>query len=236
MAAIEDFENHCWKDAVSDADMKLYAHYRRETKVGPDAAFLAIDLYNAVYRGGPHSPYELNETYQNSCGIFAHNAIAPTKKLFAAVRAAGLPVFYCTQDIREHSRPAGAWSTHRKMPRLDEELFGIYHEFAPHPEDVVIRKQRASAFSGTPLLSHLNLLGIKSLIVCGESTSGCVRASVVDAYSAGFHVSLVEECTYDRSALIHKINLFDMGHKYADVMHVEEVLAHLGKLTKRDAA
>jgi len=236
MASIEDFENHCWKDVISQEDMELYAHYRRETRVGPDAAFLAIDLYNAVYRGGPRSPYELRATYPNSCGKFAHAAIEPTKKLFAAVRRAGLPVFYCTQDIRAHSRPPGAWSTHRKMPRNDPEGFGIYPDFAPQPEDVVICKQRASAFSGTPLMSHLNLLGVKSLIVCGESTSGCVRASVVDAYSAGFHVTLVEECTYDRSEMIHKVNLFDLGHKYSDVMHVDEVLAHLARLEKKSAA
>lgn len=236
MASIEDFENHCWKDVISAEDMKLYAHYRRDTHVGPDAAFLAIDLYSAVYRGGPLSPYDLNDKYQNTCGKFAHAAIEPTKKLFAAVRSAGLPIFYCTQDIRPHARPAGTWSTRRKMPNQDDEGFAIYHEFAPQPEDVVIRKQRASVFSGTPLLSHLNVLGIKSLIVCGESTSGCVRSSVVDAYSAGFHVSLVEECTYDRSEMIHKVNMFDMAHKYADVMHVEEVLAHLGKLKQANAA
>ena len=55
--------------------------------------------------------------------------------------------------------------------------------------------------------------------MCGESTSGCVRASVVDAYSNGFHVTIVEECTYDRAELTHKVNLFDLHHKYADVMH-----------------
>ena len=66
----------------------------------------------------------------------------------------------------------------------------------------------------------------QSLIVCGESTSGCVRASVVDAYSSGFHVSIVEECTYDRAELTHKVNLFDLHHKYADVMHLDEVVAH----------
>jgi nicotinamidase-related amidase len=64
-------------------------------------------------------------------------------------------------------------------------------------------------------------------MVCGESTSGCVRASVVDAYSSGLHVSIVEECTYDRAELTHKVNLFDLHHKYADVMHVKEVIAHL---------
>jgi len=86
---------------------------------------------------------------------------------------------------------------------------------------------RASAFYGTPLAAHLTQLGVKSVIVCGESTSGCVRASAVDAYSHGFHVTLVEECCFDRSPISHKVNLFDMHHKYADVLHVDEVVAHL---------
>ena len=72
---------------------------------------------------------------------------------------------------------------------------------------------------------------------CGESTSGCVRASTVDAYSYGFHNVLVEECAYDRSMLSHKVNLFDLHHKYADVMHVGEVIAHLdGMATGAKAA
>jgi nicotinamidase-related amidase len=115
------------------------------------------------------------------------------------------------------------------MPR-DNDDYEIYREFAPQPRDVVIRKQRASVFQGTPLASHLTLLGVSSLIVCGESTSGCVRASCVDAYSGGFHVSLVEECTFDRAELTHKVNLFDLHHKYVDVMHVDEVVGHLDRL------
>jgi nicotinamidase-related amidase len=86
------------------------------------------------------------------------------------------------------------------------------------------------------LFSHLSILGIQSLIVCGESTSGCVRASVVDAYSSGFHVSVVEECTFDRAELTHKVNLFDLHHKYADVMHLDEVIAHLDGLRLAQAA
>ena len=88
---------------------------------------------------------------------------------------------------------------------------------------MVIFKERASGFFGTPLVAHLTQLGCDSLIVCGESTSGCVRASCVDGYSLGYHVSIVEECVFDRSTLSHKVNLFDMHHKYTDVMKLEEV-------------
>jgi hypothetical protein len=63
-----------------------------------------------------------------------------------------------------------------------------------------------------------------------------VRASVVDGHSSGYHVSVVEECTYDRAELTHKVNLFDMHHKYADVMHIDEVVSHLENTTMSRAA
>jgi maleamate amidohydrolase len=171
----------------------------------------------------------------NTCGIFAHRAIAPTKKLIAAARRAGIPIFFCTQETRPNNRPRCAVST-RRVIDVPVDGYVIYREFTVEPQDVLITKQRASIFQGTPLFSHLSLLGIQSLIVCGESTSGCVRASVVDGYSSGFHVSVVEECTYDRAELTHKINLFDMHHKYADVMHVDEVLGHLDAMGLERAA
>ena len=232
MATIDRFEDHCWKDLIPPQDIELYAPYARETFVGPRAALLVIDLYDLAYRGGAGSPYELDKTYPNSCGIFAHRAIEPTRRLIAAARTANLPIFYCTQDVRPNNRPVGANSTRRALPQPTPKDYEIYSAFAPAPQDVVIRKQRASAFQGTPLMSHLTLLGVRSLIVCGESTSGCVRASSVDAYSFGFHVSLIEECTYDRSEFIHKVNLFDLHHKYVDVMHLDEVEASLLALSK----
>ena len=61
----------------------------------------------------------------------------------------------------------------------------------------------------------------------GESTSGCVRASTVDGYSAGYHMTMVEECCYDRSEISHKVNLFDLHHKYADVMKADDVIKAL---------
>jgi maleamate amidohydrolase len=235
MAAVELFNDHCWKDVVPESDLKLYAGWRRETFVGPRPALLAIDLYDLVYRGGPLPPPEINDAYPNTCGLFAHRAIAPTKKLLAAARRARVPIFFCTQETRPNNRPPGAVSTRRKR-EVPCDGYAIYHEFKVEPGDIVICKQRASIFAGTPLSSHLALLGVQSLIVCGESTSGCVRASVVDGYSSGYHVSVVEECTYDRAELTHKVNLFDMHHKYADVMHVDEVLAHLDTMSVARAA
>ncbi len=227
MASIDRFNDHCWKDVVPESDLALYSRWRRQTFVGPRPALLAIDLYDLVYRGGPLPPAEINERYPNSCGVFAHRAIAPTKKLIAAARSTGVPIFFCTQETRPNNRPPGAHSTRRSGEAFAADAYAIYREFTVEPRDIVICKQRASIFAGTPLHSHLSLMGVQSLMVCGESTSGCVRASVVDGYSSGFHVCVVEECTYDRAELTHKVNLFDMHHKYADVMHLDEVVAHL---------
>ena len=110
---------------------------------------------------------------------------------------------------------------------------GEWHpDFAPQPGDTIVHKERASAFYGTPMIAKLNHLGVRSLIMCGESTSGCVRNSVQDAYMNGYHVALVEECCFDRNMMAHKTNLFDMHHKYADVMHVDEVVDHLYGMRK----
>ena len=226
----ERFEDHVWKDVVTEDLLKIYAPYKRETFVGPSPALLLIDLYNLAYQGGPVQPLDLQDNYPSSCGIYAHQAIAPTCRLIAAARAAAIPVIYCTSDTAPMAAPKDVSATRRKISPRRSEDFEIWPDFAPQEGDVIIRKQRASIFAGTPLVSHLNRLGVQSVIVCGESTSGCVRASCVDGYSNGFKVSLVEECTYDRHELIHKINLFDLHHKYADVMAVDEVIDHLGGL------
>lgn len=225
----ERFEDHCWRDVVPEDILTLYSHYARDVFVGPRPALLAIDLYELAYQGGPHPVSEVSKTYPSSCGENAWNAIAPTQRLFGAARAAGIPVFYSTSDTRPESSPASVVATKRRGIPVDPAVYAIRPEFAPQPGDVVITKMRASAFFGTSLTAHLTQLGIQSLIVFGESTSGCVRASVVEGYSHGYHVTVVEECCFDRSPLSHKVNLFDMHHKYADVMGIDEVEAHLAK-------
>ena len=133
------------------------------------------------------------------------------------------PGFLHHHETRVEAKPELINATNRQRAKIDPEAFEIKEEFKPQPGDVVIFKERASGFFGTPLVAHLTQLGCDSLIVCGESTSGCVRASCVDGYSLGYHVSIVEECVFDRSQLSHKVNLFDMHHKYTDVMKLDEV-------------
>lgn len=230
---MRDFEDHCWKDIVDQEIIELYEPYRREVRVGRRPAVLAIDLYNKVYQGGNRPVRDVNRHYSGSCGEHAWRALEPSRLLFAAARAAGAPVIYTTR----HADTGDVQSTHRRKQREADELYGIKEELAPMPGDLVIYKERASAFFGTPLIAHLRQLGVESLVICGESTSGCVRASTVDAYSYAFHCVLVEECTFDRSPLSHKVNLFDLHHKYADVMHVEEVIEHFESLSRaRNAA
>ena len=214
--------DHCWDDAIDAATRTVYAGYARERRIGDRPALLVVDLYNLVFEGGARPPEELVARYPNACGSYAHAAIAPTQRLLRAARAAKLPVVYSTSETREDAAAMGT-ATRRGGKRAAPSAFAIHEAFAPAPDDVVVRKQRASAFFGTPLAAYLVQRGVDSLIVCGESTSGCVRASVVDAYSHGFHVTVVEECVFDRSLITHKVNLFDMHQKYADVMHLEEV-------------
>ena len=227
MAKASEFENHCWKDVFSDKLLRQSAGCRRETYVGEKPALLLIDLYKFVYDGGNRPVHEIEEEFSLTCGEYAWNAIEPTKRLIAAARGAGIPLIYSTR----HVDTGAIFSTKSVIRRRRApDAYDIWPDFAPHPGDTVIYKERASAFYGTPMIAHLNSFDVRSLIVCGESTSGCVRNTVQDAYMNGYQVSIVEECTYDRNILSHKVNLFDMHHKYADVMCAEEVVGHLDAL------
>src|SRR5690606_14696822 len=110
--------------------------------------------------------------------------------------------------------------------------YEFFEPLAPQEGEYLIPKARASAFHGTPLASYLTQLGVDMLIVCGNSTSGCVRASVNEAYMHGFKVAVIEDCVFDRNHLSHKVNLYDMNAKYADVMFLDEILEYVAALAK----
>ncbi len=218
MAKLSEFENHCWKDIIDDDVLQIYESYKRETYVGSRPALLAVDLYNLVYDGGPKPVVDLFREFPSSCGINGWEAIKPTVDLLETARSLNLPIIYSTKKPYTTNT-----STFRKRKNENSHSYKIKEEFKPHEHDLVIGKERASCFFGTELVDYLKNKDINTIIIFGESTSGCVRATVVDAYSNGFHPVVVEECCFDRSMLSHKVNLFDLHHKYADVMHVEEV-------------
>src|SRR5206468_12020615 len=111
-----------------------------------------------------------------------------------------------------------------------ETAYEIVAEIAPAPQDIVVYKQKPSGFFGTNMTAYLTLLGCDSVIVAGTTTSGCVRASVLDAFSLNYRVAIAEEGCFDRSQASHAINLCDMNAKYADVMKTSEVLTFLDGL------
>lgn len=224
---VDTFEDHCWKDVVSEETLGIYKYYRRETYIGHRPALLAIDLYNLVFEGGPLPVHKVVKEFPSSCGVYAWDAVRPIQELFSITRSRGLPIIYTTNASKKECYSRRIYATQRQIGEKDNLAYEIKEEFKPDPKDLIIFKERASAFFGTPLIAYLVQQNIDTLIICGETTSGCVRGSTIDGYSYGFHPVVVEECCFDRSLLSHKINLFDMHHKYADVMHLKEVKTHL---------
>jgi nicotinamidase-related amidase len=223
----DGFEDHSWRDLVTPEILKVYSHYRRSLRVGSRPALLMIDLYNLVYEGGPRPVHEIVDEHTSSCGEHAWAAIAPTQRLLEHFRRRGLPVIHVTYEDRPETEHGGMVPTFRRKYQYDPRRYQIRDEFRPVEGEQFIYKKRASAFFGTPLATSLIQQGVDSVVIAGETTSGCVRASAVDSYSYGFHTVIAEECVFDRSTLSHKVNLFDLHHKYADVFRMDDLLAAL---------
>lgn len=168
---------------------------------GRRPALLLIDFYRWVFGDKPEPLLEAKKTWPGSCGLAAWDALPPTQRLLAAAREAGMPIVFSTGlDEGAVKGWGGAWQATLQRPASPEEedrnrrRYQIIEELAPLPGETVIRKASPSVFWGTPLVGHLTHLGVDSLIVAGESTSGCVRASVVDAATYRYKVTVVEEC------------------------------------------
>ena len=148
-----------------------------------------------------------------------------------AARDAGIPVVHMTgldgAGIEGWSARRGYLTPSAPSPEILERRkrqYDIIDEVEPIDGEAVLRKSSPSAFWGTPLTGHLNYLGVDTIITCGESTSGCVRASVVDGCTNRYRMVVVEECVFDRTEAAHAMNLFDMDQKYADVLPLADVL------------
>lgn len=160
-------------------------------------------------------------------------AVAQTPRLLTCSRAAGHPVIHT--NILYHApgcADGGVWV--RKSPVMKAMVLGnVLAEFCegvePLPGEPVITKQYASAFFGTSLAPMLHAQGVDTVVLAGCSTSGCIRASAVDAVQHGFRTIVVRDCVGDRHDGPHEANLFDIDAKYGDVVSIDEAIAALLK-------
>jgi maleamate amidohydrolase len=229
-----------WNKFLTERDKEVFAvsGYGVRGGFGKRPALLVIDVNYAFCDERPVPIVESIKRWRNSCGEDAWIAMPYIKSLIEKCHEKGVPVIYTTGTRRQDNWDSGSWSW--KNGRSDEDMTSkpatnvdgneIVAEVAPGPRDIVILKQKPSGFFGSNMASYLTLLGCDSVIVTGTTTSGCVRATVLDAFSLNYRVALAEEACFDRAQASHAINLCDMNAKYADVVKTAEVLAFLDGL------
>lgn len=215
-----------WRDSVNAEDRRRShaAGFGRSTGWGARSALLVIDMQYRTAGSTPRPFWEAIEEYPTSCGDSAWAAVRATVPLLDAFRRSGLSIIYpyvSPKVAGEGGRLA------EKVPAIMDIAAKGYEfiaEVAPGPHDILVPKQHPSAFFATPLVSHLVSLKVDTLVVVGCTTSGCIRATVVDAFSYNFKVIIPEDCAYDRSDISHAVNLFDISQKYGDVVPSSEVV------------
>lgn len=219
-----------WQDWLSADELDGYkraGHGRAHFGFGLRPALLNVDSHNLFV--DPKYPF---------CGTLDPDAtIAAIAKLTQAFRRLDLPIYYVRRDNRDHPVKRGMrnvrYETLRSASNDDPSVARDPYadawpeSYAPRKEDVIVYKNKSSAFFGTPLEAWLRYEVIDTLVVCGLVTSGCVRATVNDAFSHNFRTIVVEEACADRSETQHRANLFDMDMKFADVEKLEAVIAEL---------
>ena len=198
---------------------------------------IVIDVNWAFCGDRPEPILELIKRWRNSCGEDAWVALPYIRALIDKCHEKGMPVIYTTGVRRDDNWDSGSWLWKNSRGNEDRQTIvsnldgnEIVTPIAPEPQDIVVLKQKPSGFFGSNMASYLTLLGCDSLIVTGTTTSGCVRATVLDGFSLNYRIALAEEGCFDRSQASHAINLCDMNAKYADVVKTAEVLAFFDTL------
>jgi maleamate amidohydrolase len=230
-----------WDDIIPEEEIEIYKEAGfGGTKVGmgKKPALIIIDVqYRSVGENKPILDSIRESGYKSSCGELGWKAVSRIQVLLKEVRKQNIPIIYAIVE-RKDKFDAGRWAD--KIPdfgnedihRVGNKGTEIVKEIEPEEKDIILSKRYASAFFGTHLMTQLNLLGVDTVIVTGATTSGCVRSTVIDAFSYGFKVIVPEDCVYDRSTTSHKVNLFDMNYKYADVISSGDVITKLQELNK----
>jgi maleamate amidohydrolase len=195
----------------------------RRIGFGERPAVLVIDMQNDFC--DPDAPSTLYPGIQSTFG--------PIQQLIEAARQTSAPVIYTQGLVAADGSSAGLWlkkmASHATRSIQIEGSRGaeIIDELRPRPGERIIRKWRPSAFFRTDLELFLNVAGIDTLMICGTSMSGCVRATAVDAFMRDIRPMIVRECVADRTEAVLQANLFDVDQKYGDVVSVDDCLHYL---------
>ena len=221
-----------WDGIISEDDQRAYraAGFGRPSGMGKRPALLIIDVQYRTTGTKSQPFWDSIKEFPTSCGDVAWRAVGAIQPLLAEFRARKWPVLY-PHVAPKISHEGGRLA--EKVPaimNITARGYDFVAEIAPQPGDILVPKKHPSAFFATALASHLIDLAADTLIVTGCTTSGCVRGTVVDAFSFNFKVTIPEECVYDRSRVSNAVNLFDMSEKYADVMPLADVLGKLKQL------
>jgi nicotinamidase-related amidase len=219
-----------WEPYLSERDKIHHEQWGKKelSGFGEKPALVLIDIYYSVLGLKREPIFESMKMWPSSTGLEGWAAVDKTAELLAVARESGVPVVH-VKGMQTGIKP---WIHRKRGPsKMTDEMkqkgMEIVAEVAPIAGEVVIEKTAPSGFQGTPLAFHLQSMGIDTVIICGETTSGCVRASVVDAATARFKVGVVSECVFDRTEASHFMNLYDMHQKYADVVSLEMAKGYL---------
>jgi nicotinamidase-related amidase len=224
----QSFRSREWWTSVPEDERRIYeaAGYSGSSRIEGKAALVVIDAVLSFTGTRPLPVLQaIAEEYVTSCGEHAWQSLPYIERLLGAFRSARLPVVYTRLD--QSGQKAMRETT--KRPTDDRVSRGndFLDRIRPREEEWICEKARASAFYGTILDSYLRLQKVETIVFCGGSTSGCVRASVVDAFSAGFRPVVAEEATFDRAQAPHRANLFDIHAKYGQVMLTDDIVSQL---------
>jgi nicotinamidase-related amidase len=218
-----------WEAIFTESDRALLKKFGKREKqpFGRRPALVVVDVAKSFLGSKPASALDSAEEYRTSCGASGWTAVQNIRRLLEAFRKRSLPVVFTKLDCETANHAWGADKWSGPQDKWDADAWDIAEEIKPLPSEPIIKKTKASAFLFTPLPAVLHNMQADCLVVAGTSTSGCVRATVVDGLSYRYPVFVVEECTFDRFELSHLVSLWDMNAKYADVITIEEALDHI---------
>ncbi|HZQ49782.1 MAG TPA: isochorismatase family protein [Candidatus Dormibacteraeota bacterium] len=209
-----------WDDVISAGERRAYekAGWGGRVGFGQRPALLVTDMYRAFV--DPAYPFSSETSVETASQI---------RILLEAFRRRSLPVFFSTERPAQNAADRGRWKVKAAdgAQMTEAAAYEIWPDIAPVKGESVLVKTYPSAFFGTTLSSQLIYLSVDTLIVTGTVTSGCVRATCLDAFNYNFRVIVPQECVCDRGAASHKVALFEIDMKYGDVVALDEVLDYV---------